>query len=81
MSSEIANSALLQDIKAVLERARAQVTQTVKKPLINSTVAANCCVMRCSECSHILKYAVLPVLLLLALHPPQRAERLETVRP
>ena len=33
MSSEIANSALLQDIKAILERARAQVKQTVKKCL------------------------------------------------
>ena len=40
--------------------------------MINSTVAANCCVMRCSECSHMSEYAVLPVLLLLALHPPQR---------
>ena len=44
----------------------------VEKPLINSTVAANCCVMRCSQCSHIFEYAALAVLLLLALHPPQR---------
>ena len=44
----------------------------MKVTLINSTVTANCCVMRCSECSHMFEYAVLPVLLLLALHSPQR---------
>ena len=35
----------------------------VKKPLINSTVAANYCVMRCSKCSHMSEYAVLSALL------------------
>ena len=34
-----------------------------RKPLINSTVAANYCVMRCSKCSHMSEYAALSVLL------------------
>ena len=46
--------------------------ETVEKTLINSTVTANCCVMRYSKCSHMSEYAVLSVLLLLALHSPQR---------
>ena len=43
-------------------------SRAIKKPLINSTYAANCCVMRYSEYSHILKYIVFAVLLLLALY-------------
>ena len=46
-----------------------------KKALIHSIVTANCGVMRCSECSYMLEYTALPVLLFLALHPPQRAEQ------
>ena len=45
---------------------------SAKEALINSTVAANCGVMRCSECSHMSEYAALPVLLFLALYSPQR---------
>ena len=45
---------------------------TLKETLINFTVAANCCVMRCSKCSHISEYAALSALLLLALYSPQR---------
>ena len=36
MSSEIANSALLQDIKAILEQARAQVKQTVNSAMVQA---------------------------------------------
>ena len=36
MSSEIASSALLQDIKAILERARAQVKQTVNSAMVQA---------------------------------------------
>ena len=46
--------------------------QVFREPLINSTVTANCCVMRCSEYSHMSEYAAFPALLFLALHPPQR---------
>ena len=46
--------------------------KSFRETLINSTVTANCCVMRCSKCSHILKYAALSALLLLALYSPQR---------
>ena len=35
----------------------------IKETLINSTVAANYCVMRCSKCSHMSEYAALSVLL------------------
>ena len=44
----------------------------MSKTTINSTVVANCCVTRCSQCSHMSEYAALAVLLFLALHPPQR---------
>ena len=36
MSSEIANSALLQDIKAILEQARSQVKQTVNSAMVQA---------------------------------------------
>ena len=43
-----------------------------KKTLIKSTVTANCCVMRCSKCSHMSEYAALSALLCLALYSTQR---------
>ena len=43
-----------------------------KETLINSTVTANCGVMRCSKCSHMSEYAALSALLFLALYSPQR---------
>ena len=43
-----------------------------KETLIKSTVTANCCVMRCSKCSHMSEYAALSALLFLALYSPQR---------
>ena len=43
-----------------------------REALINSTVTANCCVMRCSKCSHMSEYAALSALLFLALYSPQR---------
>ena len=43
-----------------------------KETLINSTHDGLCCVMRCSECSHMFEYAALLALLLLALYSPQR---------
>ena len=51
---------------------RVAVHESLKETLINSTVTANCCVMRCSKCSHIFEYAALSALLLLALYSPQR---------
>ena len=45
---------------------------SAKEALINSTVTANCCVMRCSKSSHMSEYAAVSALLFLALYSTQR---------
>ena len=45
---------------------------TIREALINSTVSANCCVMRCSKSSHMSEYAAVSALLFLALYSTQR---------